>query len=1285
MKLSKNNKLFLSWALKDKNLKNSYSDSKAASICCYNSEIVLNLKQTDLDIFNLNLERIESFSDISFLFGKEENIQKLINQSVIKSENPFITSILNMNKTSKTKFFIELICLNRIEIAAEFDFFNNFFDKIHKSNFLFIYQTNKMDEYAEIRFTLQIEEFYKKTFIISKSFTDSYSNNNFILSDNNMIVNLFNNNKTYSSNTRVDVQQPFETYFFSDKKFSMNNTTIKEVTEDEKNINANNISSKYNRSQFRDSGNVNVDLIINNEVEKVYVNQANINSDEDFNTKQQLKKTEDLNFFSFKNVDALTDNLVNTSNANKISNTPNKQGKTNSNNKEIKEDLSDHPPSSRMISKNWVDSIVGSKCQLGAENNINNSYHSNTCKTEKNLTLKNNEENINGENNNILDDKIFKELENTEAQDVINEKFNLNNYMKKLDFDLENINAQINNFEVNLPDDDKKELKNFNSLDNIVNSAHIKEVSTIQNKNSPYEIKTKNKGIQSNIPQAFRDDENHNNSDNDNELEMEDIDNNIRHNFEVKENSNKGKSVFITGKELETEHINNEIFKDLMMTNRTNRTDEIKNIKSSENIEVESNSKRKNPLEMLKFKNIDIDFLNNNHNHNNNVDINDLNTIKSEPDKNNKGYKELENKNIENANDKHKRPISSLEKKEIIKDEPYVNEKYFSATNYNENCNNNDNSNNLNNMCINKVNKDGNDSVKKNLTSSISKNRHNNNNNTMKKNKEFPEDLIFDINFNIGTFTYIFIDMDFSLRKNFRVILEKVTKFIQWAWENFRYLKFMLYLPRFKDLYLDLNQDLLKEIIEIFSIADIILFEKSELISYKNLLKDFQEKKNLTSTNFFINNNTLNFNRTLNSHITLLTKEPSSRTNYQNTQVEELFAREFKVKRRSIPLTVYPTKTLVIMEQLNKIIIYEKNYDNKIIFKTENSFILYPQINHTNQNIIELYKNCLSLNYNELRGVYFGAFLSKIMQKPVKVDNIISRDYTGAYMISFELAKKILKILFHQKPYPTNKDFYIIKLDKIIANSKLAQDLHRRRESKFVLDCVNQKKSFLKVYQPLNDNYLKDYFSIRSVSNTMREMGFKINKGKILEPEKSSRASKQETLKIDGKFFIQKGNAASLSKLNLQNNSNMSNKKHLLLNFINSNNNNNLNNFNFNDDLLTSSNNNNNINNYPLTFNSAVKAQGEKTKFQIFNFNQSALNSLNNINNFNNVNSNSLANQNIFTKTSKSFNIKSNTINSVFGKSLPLNLPRLVTPQAIIDPEEQIRDYVEFEKKLLIN
>lgn len=1166
MKLSRNNKHFLSTAFKDRITNNLYSELKAASICCYTSEIIINLTEKDLKYLKLDLDIIQSFNDLEFLFTNEENHRYILTKTVIRSENSFITSMLNLNKVSKIKYFIELICLNKVEIMAEYDFFKEFFDNVHRTNFLYLYQTNKQEEYANIRFILQVESFYQKSFIISKNSDDG----------------IFNN-QTHSTN-KNDCS--------AEKKMSMNNTTIKEVTEDEKNINANNVSIKMSKSQNRDSiDNININTSKNKEFETIHINE---NADLKQNRNAFLEKFKS---FSFKNNNEIKKNLEFDEN-NEIGLVKMKSTLTDENRK-----------SSNLLifkSKNSIDN-----------HNISTSNYQKRRYT-------NSKDDINFlENNDFLNDNILGELENIDSKITMEKKLSSDEY-KTLQYD--------NNIDLNL---DEKNVSNkaFENAEKIPteNKSFNKSAKELTNNKSEVNL---------NIPDYEKDHEE--NLIKANESLKNKIDNN-NNNEELLENqhhTNKTKNQSKDGEEIGT-HVINVTNKSRVEKNKKDNSENHKEkskLNSSNNEKMKSNMdiKEKESHHLEKDKKQEDYFLNNNEN----LDHKEKITISHENSKN----QDKENSHIKNeiketskynneVEDDHKN--KTIDKNNVLNHE--MNENVNNANKEFANTNNNFYSiyNNFNNFNF--------GSTHGTFYSKIK--------------NEFLEDQIFDLNFNIGNYNYLYIDLDYTVRRKMKSTLLDISKFIQWAWENFRYMKFVIYFPKIQDFFLDLNQDLLKEINEIFAIADILIIEKKDLINYKKVLTDLSDFKKSTTSQFFkhLNNTASSFyNDKLNKDHCF------TKAQKMHSQWEEFFLHELKIKKRTVPLVIYPTKTLIVLDELNKIFIYEKNYDNKLIFKTETDFILYPQINHTNQNIIELYRNCQAENYLELRGVFFGAFLSKIKQKPVKVDTIISKDFTCAYMISIELAKKILKIFFQQKPLPSNKEFYIIKLDKVVTNSKLAEDFHKRRESKFVLDCVNQKESYLKFYQPLNDNYLKEFFSIRSVSHTMKNFGFVHSKGKIIEPEKNDEAKKNESLKIGGKFYLKN----TMRNLNEIKNDNF-NKTNISSNDLNLN------------DLQ-------NIKHYTNYSNFNMLSSLNK----LTNFEKKGNSLLTRTNKWQNMitdKSNFKTTGEDFAKQCKNYLKKPFIVNTVFGKNITNHLPKINAGKVNIDPEEQMKDYLEFEKNLIIN
>jgi len=1118
MKLSKNNKHFLSMTFKDKNKKNLYSDSKAASICCYNSNLVLNLSKQDLQYFNIDLDKIQSFFDIKFLFLNEEYKKILLNKTVIRSENPFITSMLTLNKISKLKYFIELICLNKVEINPEFDFLKPFFEELHRENFVYLYYTNKLNDFADIKFTLQVDSFYQKSFEISRL-------------QNEGSLEIKNENFSEEINYFEKYEQTTE------KKISRNNTTIKEVSEDEKNLNADNGSQISKKNIIKESlckiesGDKNNYTINNNiKLKNIQCNENVISKTISFKIDDDLKIS--INF-----------------------------DKNNESGSEI------YKPSLT------EDNRKSNNLLINKTKNENQNFSS-AIYDKKNTTSSKNEI-LSNDNIYLLNENIFGDLVSNKSQNYFEKKEN-NEDNKSL----QNENNLNLNVEEQLEDHKYHEIQ----IQNFNNKSALKVDAHKENEIQEEKLDNKEKKDHSEITE---------------QIEKEDL--SIKNNKE-----NNIKSVFLTGNEIE---VNKNYFE-----NSSNNKSENKKITNEINNEkiITSNHEKILTNEELEAK-TDKDGRSN--------------------------FVEKENSKIINTSNIN--PQNENEKLCLINNELKTNS-------------------NQDHLRENKIDSQDNDFLLENESNKNSK-ILNSNGKLFKKRLDYPKDSLLGINFNLGNYQFLYIDMDFTVKKQMRNIMEKLCSFVEWVWENFRYMKFIIYMPKLQDFYLNLNQDIFNKLNGIFSIADFLLFEKKDLLEYKKVFKDLLEiNNNLTSTSelksfqdtskcqgSFRNPKIMNLYKKKGRNIKC---EQQMQSNW-----EEFFLHQFGIKKRTVPLTVYPTKTLIIIDDLNKITIFEKNYENRIIFKSENEFVLYPQnINHTNQNIIELYKNCLNENYFELRGIFFGAFLSKIMQKPIKVDTILSRDYTGGYMISIEISKKFLKVFYNEQPFPNNNDFYKINLDKNLANSKLAEDVHRRRESKFVLDCINEKKSYLKNYDPLNDNYLKDFFNIRSVSNTMRNLGFVKSRGKIIEPKKDEKSKIKESLKIGGKFYIR----TSPNKLNDEN-----------FGFHFSRNNNNIDN-NF---LFSTYRNSNLFSSIENKYNTENKEKMFSTKYKLLNLSIKKNNLENQDNNFDRNDSETCT-----------FLQKPNSVATVFSKKTIQNLPKLNSNYVKLDPEEQIKDYIQFEKNLLI-
>ena len=142
----------------------------------------MNLK---LDTYNSNDDLLEIFEKLNSSLnskndkefknkeGKEKSIDYINYEKIIflDSDNYLINTLLYINKSHKTKTFIEFIVPNKLEFNDKNKFLKNFIDEILSKNYLFIVETDKTNNiYSKINFIIKIVDDLYDTIKLTKKF-----------------------------------------------------------------------------------------------------------------------------------------------------------------------------------------------------------------------------------------------------------------------------------------------------------------------------------------------------------------------------------------------------------------------------------------------------------------------------------------------------------------------------------------------------------------------------------------------------------------------------------------------------------------------------------------------------------------------------------------------------------------------------------------------------------------------------------------------------------------------------------------------------------------------------------------------------------------------------------------------------------------------------------------------------------------------------------------------------------------------------------------------------------
>jgi len=241
--------------------------------------------------------------------------------------------------------------------------------------------------------------------------------------------------------------------------------------------------------------------------------------------------------------------------------------------------------------------------------------------------------------------------------------------------------------------------------------------------------------------------------------------------------------------------------------------------------------------------------------------------------------------------------------------------------------------------------------------------------------------------------------------------------------------------------------ELIDIILSIMSYTDIFLFEKKECLAFFNMLSQMNNEQELAEKNLF-----------------------------------EHFQREVPHIKTGV------NKIGLFMDDLTKFTIIDQKSD-KVVLKNDYMLNLHPKINHTNQKSIEDYRKIMVLNNSYLKAIFFGGYFAKF---------IFVEDHYSSFISGIESTKRILELFKNKIDFPSDPEFYLVKLQKGKIEKNLEIENLRKKEEHFVLDCINRKTSSIKYYNPLFDDNLNSFFSGDFIRRQLKEKGFINTNGFVL-------------------------------------------------------------------------------------------------------------------------------------------------------------------------------------------
>ena len=254
------------------------------------------------------------------------------------------------------------------------------------------------------------------------------------------------------------------------------------------------------------------------------------------------------------------------------------------------------------------------------------------------------------------------------------------------------------------------------------------------------------------------------------------------------------------------------------------------------------------------------------------------------------------------------------------------------------------------------------------------------------------------------------------------------------------------------------SEDILKNILDLYGVADIIITESNTLMKISYSLGYEIDEKNIDKV-------------------------------FQMDDFKTTNESSIKTKKIILILEDFHKLTVIFKETLTDTVSYLNNFFFDIGLKFD-------------------YFKCISSNFELLKNTFYGAFLSKLIQK-------------DSFELSFECGnhafKKVLELLQNHKCIPDDKEYFVFiskektKINLVQEkktndkNIKKIVDNQIKRENNFKLDCVQLSKSKkVVVYNPLLDNHCLSFKASPIVRKHLIRMGFMDEKGKMINNELSN-------------------------------------------------------------------------------------------------------------------------------------------------------------------------------------
>lgn len=246
------------------------------------------------------------------------------------------------------------------------------------------------------------------------------------------------------------------------------------------------------------------------------------------------------------------------------------------------------------------------------------------------------------------------------------------------------------------------------------------------------------------------------------------------------------------------------------------------------------------------------------------------------------------------------------------------------------------------------------------------------------------------------------------------------------------------------------NVEFIELVNYIFSLCDMLIFEKKEAIAFFNLNKQIQT-------------------------------EDDYDVEIDKKKANLLFMTGIKKKNSKL------NKIGVFIDELKEVDVIEQTAKTDIILShVTDEFGIYT-FGTDDANLKR--KKTVLVNYQKLKSIFIAVFINRL---------IIDRNYHKAVEVGVTMTKRIYELVRYGEKLPLVDQFYKIKGKRQRKTKTKPKDIVDTKERGFLLDCVNEQKSKLKDYNPLYDGALVGFFSKKSNLTTLVKQGLVTKRGKII-------------------------------------------------------------------------------------------------------------------------------------------------------------------------------------------